>query len=235
MVHGFTSKKIKSKTGLGSLLKKERLKKKVTILEVEVATKVRAKYLEAMESSKWNTMPQSVYVRGFVLAYAKYLEVPTDEALSLFERESRIFFNKNVDISYKKTLHQKKVLVTPKILAYSSLAVFIVFLLSYVVIQLFNFAGTPNLKITSPSNNTISELESINLDGLTDVDTKVTINNENIPVSDDGKFSLNLKLRRGINVLKVVAVNKVKKETTEVFTVEYKPKTAEAVSSTINQ
>jgi len=55
-----------------------------------------------------------------------------------------------------------------------------------------------------------------------------------VPVSEDGKFSLKLKLHSGVNVVKVKAVNNVKKESSEVYTIEYKPKTA-ALDNSINQ
>ena len=123
-------------------------------------------------------------------------------------------------------LKEKKVLITPKVLAYASLSIFFISLFTYIFLQVLNFAGDPNLSIISPNNNLVTESDSIDLVGITDTDATVTVNTENVPVSDDGKFSLKLKLHSGINVVKINAVNKIKKESSQVYTIEYKPKTA---------
>lgn len=236
MVRGFVNKRIKPKGTLGALLKQARRKKKVSLLEAENLTKVRAKYLEAIERSGWGDLPQKVYTRGFVLAYAKFLGVPSHQAISLFEKETKTLGSANeTNISYKQKLKDHKILITPKVLAYSSLTIFVIFLLGFVLMQLLNFASTPNIQITSINNNSIVDSESIDLIGVTDTDTKVEVNNESVPVSSDGKFQIKLRLHRGLNVIKVVAINKIKKETSHVYTLEYKPKTASADPSQINQ
>jgi len=236
MVRGFVSKRIKPKGTLGELFKQTRKKKKVSLLEAENQTKVRAKYLEAIERSGWEDLPQKVYTRGFVLAYAKFLQIPTHQAISLFEKETRILnSDSTTNISYNQKLKDHKILITPKVLAYTSLAAFIIFLLGFVLMQLLNFASTPNLEITSLDNNSVLETESVDLLGVTDTDTKVAVNNESVPVSSDGKFEIKLKLHKGLNVIKVVATNKIKKETSHVYTVEYKPKTASVEPTQTNQ
>lgn len=229
MVRGFSTKKIKSKKTLGEFLKSERIKKDISLSDAEIGTKVRAKYLVAIEQDKWDGLPDSVYLRGFVLAYAKFLNLDKDEVLSAFENELKIRqTNTQSDLSYTSRIENKRVLVTPKILVYASISLFVCFMCSYIVFQVLNFAGNPNLKIITPDNNIILETDTLNLIGLTDVDAAVAVNNETVPVSDEGKFYLNLKLHKGVNVIKINAINKARKESSEVYTVEYKPKTAAA-------
>jgi len=234
MVKGFSTKKIKSEKSLGEILKSIRIKKNISIESAEVGTKVRAKYLNSLEKGDWADLPQDVYLRGFVLAYAKFLGFDTDKAVELYENEttSLVFGKKHKNkISYNHSLSGQKVLITPKILAYFSLSVFVLSMFSYVVFQVLKFAGNPSLEIVSPQNNIIIETDSTELSGITDVDTMIAVNNENVPVTNDGRFQLELKLNRGINVIKVQAINKAKKETAQVFTVEYKPKTASLLNN----
>jgi len=61
--------------GIGAILKKERESKKITLEQVEEATKIRRKYLEAIENEKFEVLPGEVYVKGFVAAYLKYLGI----------------------------------------------------------------------------------------------------------------------------------------------------------------
>lgn len=235
MVNGFSTKKLKSEKTLAEIFKKARAKKEISLFNAEVGTKVRTKFLAALENGNWQELPQEVYVRGFVLAYAKFLDLPTNTVLKQYGKEAKIRRIKSVSkISYNQPLKENRVLITPKILAYAGLSIFFISLFSYIIIQVLNFAGSPNLKIVTPSNNLVTESDSIDLMGITDTDTIVAVNSENVPVSDGGKFSLKLKLHSGVNVIKVNAINKVKKESSEVYTIEYKPKTA-LLNSPINQ
>lgn len=227
MISGFSKKKLKGAKTLGELFKATRKKKEISLEDAEIGTKVKLKYLKALEESDWNTLPLEVYVRGFVLSYSKYLGITKSEALSLFETESILYRKKQTsEISYNKSFRDIRFLITPRILAYGVFSVFVIGLIGYMIYQITSFAGLPQLKILTPQNNIIVEADSIDMSGLTDPDAAVTINAEKVPVTEGGRFLSTLKLHRGVNVLKVTAVNKTKKEASQVFTVEYKPKTA---------
>lgn len=235
MISGFSTKKIKSHKTVGERLKNIRLRKKISLSEAEVGTKVRAKYLAAIEEGKWSELPQNVYTRGFVLAYSKFLGLNSELLVQEYEQETLFRFKKeNHKISYNQSIKDKKVLITPKLIAYSALAISILGMFSYIVFQLLNFTGNPNLKIVSPDNNIVLDNDSMDLAGITDVDAFISVNGENVPVSGDGRFISKLKLHQGVNMIKVMAVNKAKKESSQIYTVEYKPKTA-AIENNLNQ
>jgi cytoskeleton protein RodZ len=58
---------------LGRTLRKARTERGVELSEVERATKIRAKFLQAMEEDRWEALPAPVYARGFLDIYARYL------------------------------------------------------------------------------------------------------------------------------------------------------------------
>lgn len=235
MVSGFSTKKIKTEKSLGETFKAKRASLKLSLGEAEIKSKVKAKFLLALEQGNWNDLPQDVYVRGFVFAYAKCLELPISEVRDLFEKELLIRRKKEkAKITYNQTLKEQKLLITPKILAYIGIGAVVTSLFVYISLQVLNFAGNPNLKVISPENNLITEADSVDLTGITDTDTSVVVNKENVPVSSDGRFVLKLKLHRGVNVIKIEAVNKAKKETSEVYTIEYKPKTAANITDLLH-
>lgn len=236
MVKGFKTKKIESNLTLGEKFKSARLQKEATLSDAENATKVRSKFLQALEDGRWEDLPNSVYIRGFVLAYAKYLDLDTDDTLRSFEIETGLHRNPEKNsLSYNKSVKDIKVLITPKLVGYSFIAIFVLSMFGYIVYQVSNFAGSPSLEIAAPGDNQIFESDAIDVNGIADNDSFLTINDENIPITNNGRFSTNLKLHRGVNVIKVVATNKAKKETSEVLTVEYKPKTAEVSDIMRNQ
>lgn len=61
--------------GIGEILKKERESKNITLEQVEEATKIRRKYLDAIENEKFEILPGEVYVKGFIATYLKYLGI----------------------------------------------------------------------------------------------------------------------------------------------------------------
>ena len=60
---------------IGRLLRETRERKGLTLHDVQVATKIRLKYLEAIERGDDSQLPPEVYTRGFIRAYANLLEL----------------------------------------------------------------------------------------------------------------------------------------------------------------
>src|SRR5687767_10880947 len=58
---------------IGSSLKEARLRQGVDLNEAEAATKIRAKYLRALEDESFDVLPAQTYVKGFLRSYADYL------------------------------------------------------------------------------------------------------------------------------------------------------------------
>lgn len=227
MVNGFKKRRIATPKSLGEVLREARDQKEMTIESAESACKVKAKYLVDLEAGNWQALPSLAYVRGFVLAYAKCLALDKKETEELFWQEYGFIDSQGKEnLSYKKVLGEKKVLITPKLTVYTAFAVFLIAMFSYIGYQIIGFAGSPALHLMNPANNSIIETESVNIRGLTDNGNYLKINNETVPVTTDGHFSTVLKLTRGTNVVQVVASNRAQKETKEVVIIEYKPKTA---------
>lgn len=72
---------------IGNTLREARMRRSLDITDCESATKIRAKYLRAMEEEHFDLLPSPAYVRGFLRTYADYLSL--DGQLVLDEYESR--------------------------------------------------------------------------------------------------------------------------------------------------
>jgi transcriptional regulator with XRE-family HTH domain len=60
---------------IGETLREARMRRRIDMAEVESATKIRAKYLRALENEEWNLLPGSTFVKTFLRTYAEYLEL----------------------------------------------------------------------------------------------------------------------------------------------------------------
>jgi hypothetical protein len=71
---------------IGSRLREARMRAKIDINEVETRTKIRAKYLRAMENEEWDLLPGEVYVKSFLRTYGEYLGLDTRQLIDDFRR-----------------------------------------------------------------------------------------------------------------------------------------------------
>lgn len=80
---------------IGPSLRDARLRKKLDFPELETLTKVRAKYLRALEEEDFEVLPGQTYVKGFLRAYADALGL--DGQLYVDEYSSRFFVDEAVE------------------------------------------------------------------------------------------------------------------------------------------
>lgn len=59
--------------GIGATLREARSRRKVDLVDVEAAIKIRVRYLQAIENEEWDALPGGAYTRGFIRTYANYL------------------------------------------------------------------------------------------------------------------------------------------------------------------
>ena len=83
---------------IGNQLRAARESKGLTIADVEKVTRIRARFLEAMEDGRWDALPGPVQIRGFLKNYAVFLGLNGDElvaareqAFSSTSRRPRVF------------------------------------------------------------------------------------------------------------------------------------------------
>ena len=66
---------------IGSTLRETRVRRKTTLQQAEDDTKIRVKYIQAMENDDFDLMPSAAYVKGFLRTYAIYLGLDADVIL----------------------------------------------------------------------------------------------------------------------------------------------------------
>lgn len=225
MVNGFTKKRVSTLT-LGEKLKKMRSEKRISLHEVSRVTKIRLEYLEYLEEGQYKNLPADVYVRGFLKSYADYLLVDDSNLIRLYEKEKEI--RKNLEKgrgdrekdSRIKPINISIFVFTPKKIALLIIPILVFSVFFYLYHEVGSLTDTPRLIILSPINNSEVKDASIILEGKTDKDVRVLVNDQMILVDDDGRFHENLSMQQGINIIYVKAINKFQKEAAENITVQ---------------
>ena len=72
--------------GIGNALKEGRRRAGLDIRDVEERTKIRTRYLRALESEEWDVLPGHAYVKGFLRTYANLLGLDGDALVDEYRR-----------------------------------------------------------------------------------------------------------------------------------------------------
>jgi cytoskeletal protein RodZ len=73
----------------GEHLRREREMRGVSLDEIATATRISARYLEALENEEWDQLPGGVFNRGFIRAVARFLGLDEDSLVTEYELEAK--------------------------------------------------------------------------------------------------------------------------------------------------
>lgn len=81
-------KGFKTDLTVGDILRRARLKKNLSIQDVEASIKVSAQHLVAIEDNHLEMLPGRIYALGFIKAYAELVELDSAKLLALLKRQA---------------------------------------------------------------------------------------------------------------------------------------------------
>jgi len=210
-----THHKIATTKTVGEILRAERKKKNLSLDQAEEETKVRLKYLLALEESRFQDLPASVYAAGFLAKYADFLDLEREPLLAQFARErgekplaSRLMVERKI----KEPLFS----ITPSVFAIAAVVICIGLIIGYIGYSVRNFVTPPNLLISSPSAEEVVKEEQVEIVGKTDEGSTLMINSQAVLTDENGNFKQVVKLNKGLNSFEIKSVNQLKKETVKI-------------------
>lgn len=195
---------------IGEILYEARASQKISLKEIEKKTKIKSSFIEAIEEENWGNLPAFPTVLGFVKSLASILSVDEKLAVAILKRD---YPPKKVRVEPKPDVANKLVW-SPKLTFIAGIGVILIGLFGYLGFQYFHFVSPPRLQVESPQENQIVLGRSINVFGSTDTDAKVTVNDQPVTVSDDGKFSVSLDVVPETHEIKIIASSRSGKTTT---------------------
>lgn len=202
-------------------MRRRRKKLALTLRAAEKATKIKKVHLVALEKNDWNNLPSEVYVAGFLNSYSKTLNLDAKKILKYFKKELKTHQNiQKKAIKNPRELKVERVYLTPKMVVITCVVLLILGLAGYLWFQVSGFTAAPKLLISEPAASEVkTKDEKINIIGETDEDSKVTLNNQSIPVGINGHFEQEISLQKGINIFEIVSTNNAGKKTTKMVQV----------------
>lgn len=199
---------------LGQRLQEERKRQGFSLEEVAKATRIRMKFLEAIENSNYHGLPSSAYVQGFVKNYVIFLGLPTKELLALFRRE----FNEQ---EYLGVLPES--FTNPKHIRLNHFrlrqtigigVVLLILLVGYVFFQYKSAFISPSLTVTLPREEQVVSTQTISVGGSTEQNSTITVNGLPAFVDENGIFKKEITVFPGQVTIVVKATNSFGKSST---------------------
>ena len=202
---------------LGEVLRTAREGKGVDLARVERETKIRERYLSALERGEYRELPGAVYTKGFLRNYGAYLGLDPEYLIDLYRIESAAVAGQRParppaaprPLGTRRT---RALVVTPGAVVAAILTILVGGFVAYLGFELVNFARTPELRITYPPGNVNGHTETeITIRGQTEPNARVEVSNlpENPTVVADaqGRFEVTVQLLPGSNVMELVATD----------------------------
>ncbi len=214
---------------LGDALRLQREAMGVTMEQAAEDTRIRTKFLQAIESGDYQSLPGTVYTKGFLRNYAEYLNLDPEEMLALYTGE-RVGADPVRTFAPMKPLVKRSFIFTPTVLVPVVVLAGIVLFIGYVYYQFTNFAVAPHVDIIDPPGDAVSQVAEYTVKGRTNPEGRISVSVQpgldpitNLVLARDGTFTATVPLKPGPNHIFVRVLDPAGKVAEGNVTVTYNP------------
>jgi len=199
-------------------LEAARERKGVDLNRAERDTKIRARYLSALERGEYRELPGAVYTKGFLRNYAVYLGLDPEDVLTQWRRERGEQSSPIPLIVPPRPIAEppRPLTFSPSVIVAALMTLGVILFGVYLAAQLLRYAKAPDLAVTNPAQAVI-EVDDVTtayrLAGTSTPGSTIVITSPGVAqpyratVAADGSWSVDVELRRGSNQFDVTATN----------------------------
>lgn len=206
----FTEKNLNIDEKIGEKLRHKRTVLNLSLDYIAKKTGIKKDYLIAMENENFDLLPKGLYGRNFLIKYANYLKINSKEVLNKSPYKNK---DKNFNNPFsKKKLTRKNFLIFPKLIRNLLIVLIILAFFSYLFFFFIKSREVPELIVFEPESDLIVNESLINISGKTDPEAQLSINGELIILENNGYFSTNITLNRGLNRIIIVSQKRYSRE-----------------------
>jgi len=196
---------------LGSYLKEARVKKKLTLKDLESETKIKKTFLGLIEKGVWEELPEYHTTLGFVKTVAKSLNLPEENTVALLRRDYPM--EKSKGLLHPKPDVKLKVSFSPKLATVFFSAMLIFLLVAYLGYQYILYISPPKLSVDVPAEGQEIFVGETEVSGKTDPDVTLSINEQRFLIDENGEFFGRLGVNENTKEIVFTARSRYGKET----------------------
>lgn len=193
---------------VGQILAQERQNKRITLSQLSELTKIKLEYLQALEKDQYEALPSSVFIKGFIKAYARVLNLDQKALLAILRRDyQEDLEGQLLPKEFMNPVSKRQKQWRPVTLVVLAVAVIFFSLFGYIGWQWINLNRPPQLEIYSPQESEYVSSQII-VSGITDNEAVISVNAQPIAISPDGSFRTEIYLpREGISTITIEATD----------------------------
>lgn len=184
---------------VGEILKKERLRLQISLQQVEKDTRIRLKFIEAIENNQWKTFSSHIYITGIIKTYSKYLHLNSDKVLAFFRRE----YEKKDDVRFKRRISSRYLTPQTKQVVKILTILLVMVFVGYFVLQIRNFLSPPKVVIVAPTQSVFYREDKIKIMGKTEKEALIMVRGERVYPNLEGEFEFQYPLKPGNNEVRI--------------------------------
>ncbi|MGI8928823.1 MAG: RodZ domain-containing protein [Candidatus Limnocylindrales bacterium] len=219
---------------VGETLQLARERKGVDLFRAERDTKIRLRYLSALEDGAYEDLPSPVYTKGFLRNYAIYLGLDPEDLLERWRDEMEsIRSAERVAVAPPPmpiAAPGRRVTITPAMFVAGLVLLVILAFVGYLGIQLLRYAEVTPVALTKPPDRVSTiEADLTILEGTSGPGATITIRGPttdlfNTTANEKGEWSREVPLARGPNRFTITATDPVtQRESTELVVTINRP------------
>jgi transcriptional regulator with XRE-family HTH domain len=194
---------------LGEKLRELRRGQAVSLLMLEGSTRIQRRYLEAMERGRYDELPEPMYTRNFIKAYARALGADESYFIELYEEESGRTDLLTPHRLPRERVRRARLFVLPRLMTFGAIALVLAGLIGYLGWQVRGMLAPPSIVLDAPNDGLSSDTALVPVSGhVLDDDVTLKVNGDDVIVNDDKSFETTVDLSRGLNIIRIEAVRR---------------------------
>lgn len=199
---------------VGEILKEARSKKQISLENIASRTKINLSYLHAIEQNDFSKLPPSAFTKGFMQNYAKIVGLNPKTVLAIFRRDyDQDEKGRIIPRSLSDPVKTPKIPFNPTTTSIIISLIVSILIATFFIRQVIVFRAAPNISLSEPQEE--SQVTSpVFIQGNTQPEATITINNQTISVTEDGSFTAEFELSPGEHTLVVTATSRNNKQRT---------------------
>ncbi|MDA0208040.1 MAG: helix-turn-helix domain-containing protein [bacterium] len=208
---------------LGQQLLALRRTHSVSIDMLSRRTHIRKSYLEALEKGQYELLPDGLYIRKFITAYARELGADSTYFLELYDEECGIC---DLVAPHQAPRQRQSILQFLAVSQFRKMGAFFLIattMLIFLGVHIVRLTRAPELIVYAPLPYFETQSGVLTASGRVSSESEVFVNDDRAVLEEDGSFSVTVPLHLGVNKVHIIAKRPYSKSAEDTRYVDYQP------------
>ena len=180
--------------------------------DVERLTHVGKKFVLALEANDLGKLPEPVYAKKFVRALAKHYGIDADAAADALLKEMAVAGGTPVTGRPVNFVEGRRLVAAPILFKSVALGALFLAIIGYFAFSVHAILKPPEVTLYSPHDDQVFADNRVVIEGVTEPEVDLSVNQEPVLIEADGSFKDMLNLPSGVSHLRIVAKKRHSRE-----------------------